>query len=75
MDIPNVADVAAKLPVQGECAVPLISLAPGDDLLQFGQVYLRHPYNKSFTLVNDSKLPAKVEVLLQVSQTVFLRPL
>jgi hypothetical protein len=66
MDIPRVADGAAKLPVHGECAVPVISLGPGGDLLQFGQVFLRHPYCQQFTLVNDSKLPAKVEVLSQV---------
>lgn len=66
MDIPRVADGAVKLPVQGECAVPMISLGPGGDLLQFGQVFLRHPYCQQFTLVNDSKLPAKVEVLSQV---------
>jgi hypothetical protein len=66
MDIPRVADGAVRLPVQGECAVPMISLGPGGDLLQFGQVFLRHPYCQQFTLVNDSKLPAKVEVLSQV---------
>lgn len=66
MDIPDVKDAAAKLPVVAECAVPIISLAAGGELLQFGQVFLRHPYTQQFTLVNESKLPAKFEVLPQV---------
>ena len=66
MDIPGVAEAAAKLPVLGECAVPIISLVPGGEHLQFGQVFLRHPYMQQLMLVNESKLPAKFEVLPQV---------
>eukprot|EP00879_Flechtneria_rotunda_P013272 GHRR01013859.1.p1 GENE.GHRR01013859.1~~GHRR01013859.1.p1 ORF type:complete len:540 (+),score=183.59 GHRR01013859.1:1141-2760(+) len=70
MDIPDVANQAAVLPIKAECAVPLISLAEGGGVLAFGQVYLRHPYTQLFTLVNESKLPAKYEVVLQVRQDV-----
>jgi len=66
MDMPGVADAAASLPITAECAVPLISLAQDDKLLQFGEVFLRHPYSRDFSLVNQSKLPAKFEVLAQV---------
>jgi len=50
MDMPGVADAAATLPITAECAVPLISLAQDDQLLQFGEVYLRHPYSRDFSL-------------------------
>jgi hypothetical protein len=68
MDMPGVADAAATLSITAECAVPLISLAQEDKLLQFGEVYLRHPYSRNFSLVNQSKLPAKFEVLAQVRE-------
>ena len=37
-------------------------------VLEFGEVYLRHPYKRVVRLVNDSKLPAKYEVLPQDPQ-------
>lgn len=67
MDIPGVTSAAARLGVKGECAVPIIRLAEGNELLQFGQVFVHYPYSQTFTLINDSKLPAKFEVLSQVS--------
>eukprot|EP00775_Hariotina_reticulata_P008964 gene8964-9139_t len=69
MDMPGVADAAASLPITAECAVPLISLAQDDKLLHFGEVFLRHPYSRDFSLVNQSKLPAKFEVLAQDQQS------
>lgn len=66
MDIPGVTNVAARVLIKGECAVPIIRLAEGSELLQFEQVFVRHPYTQQFTLLNDSKLPAKFEVLSQV---------
>lgn len=66
MDIPDVKSTAVKIPIQAECAVPIITLGAEGDLLQFGEVFLRHPYSQQFTLVNESKLPARFEVMQQV---------
>jgi hydrocephalus-inducing protein len=66
MDQPGVADAAASVPVAAECAVPILSARPADGQLDFGQAYLGHPYRACFTLVNESRLPAKFEVLPQV---------
>lgn len=66
MDIPGVTNAAARVSLKGECAVPIIRLAEGNELLQFGQVFLHYACTQQFTLVNDSKLPAKFEVLAQV---------
>jgi hypothetical protein len=66
MDIPGVMNAATKVALKGECAVPMIKLAEGNELLQFGDVFVHFPYSQPFTLVNDSKLPAKFEVLQQV---------
>jgi hypothetical protein len=66
MDIPGVTNAAAAVTLQGECAVPIIRLAEGNELLQFGDVFVHYPYSQQFTLLNDSKLPAKFQVLPQV---------
>jgi hypothetical protein len=66
MDIPEVINAAAKVLLKGECAVPIIKLADGNEMLQFGEVFVHYPYSQQFTLLNDSKLPAKFEVLQQV---------
>merc|ERR1711927_103772 len=39
------------------------------DVLDFGECFLRHPYKMPLQLVNDSKLPAKFEVLPQNAQS------
>lgn len=66
MDIPGVTNAAAAVVLKGECAVPIIKVSEGSELLQFGDVFVHYPYTQSFTLLNDSKLPAKFEVLQQV---------
>jgi hypothetical protein len=66
MDIPGVMNVATKIALKGECAVPIIKLAEGNEMLQFSDVFVHYPYSQQFTLLNDSKLPAKFEVLQQV---------
>jgi hypothetical protein len=66
MDIPEVSVAAVKLPIRAECAVPIIRLAEGSQSLAYGQVFVHHTYTQQFTLLNDSKLPAKFEVLPQV---------
>lgn len=73
MDIPGVMSAATKVALKGECAVPMIKLAEGNELLQFGDVFVHYPYIQQFTLVNDSKLPAKFEVLQQVGDSLCRR--
>jgi hydrocephalus-inducing protein len=66
MDLPGIQTGAASLVVKGECAVPKISLL--DQVLSFGDCFLDYPYEKSFVLLNDSKLPGKFEILSQVRE-------
>jgi hypothetical protein len=66
MDIPGVTNAATAVVLKGECAVPIIKVSEGSELLQFGDVFVHYPYTQSFMLLNDSKLPAKFEVLQQV---------
>lgn len=68
MDLPGISDCVASIPVTGECAVPLISLK--DAVVDFGQCYLQYPYRNTLTLVNESKLPAKFEVVPQVGSAI-----
>ncbi|KXZ49496.1 hypothetical protein GPECTOR_21g722 [Gonium pectorale] len=63
MDIPGVAERQLVLPLIGECAVPKLSLY--SRTMEFGECSLRHPYKKEMRIVNESKLPAKFEVLPQ----------
>jgi hypothetical protein len=66
MDMPGVGERVLALPVTGECAVPLLRVK--EEQVDLGQCFLNYPYQGTFTLVNDSKLPAKFEVLAQVGQ-------
>ncbi|GMH35419.1 hypothetical protein BSKO_03287 [Bryopsis sp. KO-2023] len=63
LDIPGVGEGLHIVPIVAECAVPKIKIE--SDVLEFGQCYIRHPCKKSFRLINESKLPAKFEVLQQ----------
>ena len=65
MDMPGISDSAALLPLKAECAVPLVTL--DKEVLEFGECFLGYPYHSSFKLLNESKLPAKLEVLQQVN--------
>lgn len=67
MDQPRISDGVAMVPLSAECAVPVLSALPADGALDFGQTYLGFSYRSTFTLVNESRLPAKYEVLAQVS--------
>ena len=66
LDQPGIADAAGAVRVSAECAVPLLTVQPAGGALEFGEAFLGHPYSATFTLVNDSKLPGKFEVLPQV---------
>lgn len=51
------------LPITAECVVPKLSIY--SDILDFEDCYIGHPYGQTMTIVNESKLPAKYEVLPQ----------
>jgi hydrocephalus-inducing protein len=66
MDQPGIAEAAAAVDIAAECAVPVLAMQPPGGLLDFGTTFLGFPYRAAFTLVNESRLPAKFEVLPQV---------
>lgn len=63
LDIPGVASDQLSVPLRAECAVPRISLECNP--LEFGNCFVRYLYKRSLKLTNQSKLPAKFEVLPQ----------
>lgn len=63
LDIPGVGEGLLKVPITAECAVPRISLE--SDVLDFEECPIRYPCTRVFKLLNESKLPAKFEVLPQ----------
>ena len=65
MDQPGIVEAAARVRVTAECAVPVLAVLPAGAALDFGDVFLDHPAAAAFELVNDSRLPAKFEVLPQ----------
>eukprot|EP00955_Chlamydomonas_euryale_P060740 357809-Chlamydomonas_euryale.AAC.3 len=67
LDIPIVGDGVACVPMEAECVVPRLSLSA--QVLEFGECYLRHPYTRKLRVINESKLPAKFEVLPQEPQS------
>ena len=52
--------------MRAECVVPKLTLSTR--VLEFGECYLRYPYKRTVRIANDSKLPAKFEVLPQDPQ-------
>ena len=67
VDLPGVGDAIQTFPVTAECMVPKIDVS--SENLDFGDCFLRHPYKIPFQILNDSKLPAKFEVLPQSDQS------
>lgn len=67
LDIPMVGENLHSIPVLAECCVPKVSLM--QEVLDFGECFLRYEYTLSLTLNNESKLPAKYEVLPQDEQS------
>mmetsp|Transcript_4036 Transcript_4036/g.9628 ORF Transcript_4036/g.9628 Transcript_4036/m.9628 type:complete len:4944 (+) Transcript_4036:104-14935(+) len=63
MNIDGVGDELLTIPIQCEGVVPEVSAA--QELVDFGQVFLRHPYTQMMELVNHCDLPAKFELLPQ----------
>ncbi|XP_053402100.1 hydrocephalus-inducing protein homolog isoform X11 [Mercenaria mercenaria] len=64
VDVDSVGEEIVSLPITAKCVVPLITvLSP---ILDYGRCFLRHPYEHSIKLHNDSDLPAKYELVQQV---------
>ncbi|KAG2489301.1 hypothetical protein HYH03_012133 [Edaphochlamys debaryana] len=70
MDITGVAEKQLCLPLIGEGAVPKLSLF--SKTMDFGECSLRFPYKQEMRIVNESKLPAKFEVVPQDPSSVGL---
>ncbi|XP_052230840.1 hydrocephalus-inducing protein-like isoform X4 [Dreissena polymorpha] len=63
VDVDKVGEEIVSLPITAKCMVPLITvLSP---ILDYGRCFLRHPYEHSIKLHNDSDLPAKYELIAQ----------
>ncbi|XP_071173399.1 hydrocephalus-inducing protein homolog isoform X10 [Mytilus edulis] len=63
VDVENVGEEILSLPIYAKCVVPPITvLSP---ILDYGRCFLRHPYEHSVKLHNDTDLPAKYELLTQ----------
>lgn len=68
VDIDGVGPDMHTLPIRAECFVPKVELIPSDSI-DFGPVFLRHPYTHNIELKNRSKLQAKFEMLQQDEQS------
>jgi hypothetical protein len=64
MDLVGMAEGVLVVPLSAEAAVPKLQLS--SPVLEYGECYLGHPYSRTIELLNDSKLPARFEVLDQV---------
>ncbi len=67
LDMPTVMDNAHSIPIRAECVVPRLTLST--TVMSFGDCYLRYPYKQTLRIANESKLPAKFEVLPQDPQS------
>ena len=63
MDVKDVGDAIASVPIIAECCVPKLSV--WSPVIDFGECYLRYPYRQVLKLFNESGLPARFEVLPQ----------
>ena len=64
MDLVGMAEGALVVPLSAEAAVPKLQLS--SPVLEYGECFLGHGYSRTIELLNDSKLPARFEVLDQV---------
>lgn len=71
VDIEGVGPDMHTLPMKAECFVPKVELIPSDTI-NFGSVFLRHPYDYSLELKNRSKLQAKFEMIPQDEQSTLI---
>ncbi|XP_041375521.1 hydrocephalus-inducing protein homolog [Gigantopelta aegis] len=65
VDVDKVGEEVLSLPLSARCVVPAVTvLSP---ILDYGRCFLRHPYEHSIRLHNDTDLPAKYEIVPQES--------
>ncbi|XP_069113582.1 hydrocephalus-inducing protein homolog isoform X2 [Argopecten irradians] len=63
VDVDNVGEEILSLPIHAKCIVPNVTvLSP---MLDYGRCFLRHSYEHSVKLHNDTDLPAKYELIQQ----------
>ena len=67
IDVPGVGRKLRTVPVRATSFVPEISMTTQS--IDYGDCFLQFPYKQTITLVNESKLPAKFEVLPQDDQS------
>jgi Flagellar-associated PapD-like len=67
VDVEGVGPDMHTLPIKAECSTPKVELIPSD-IIDFGSVFLRHPYDYHLEMKNKSKLQAKFEILPQDEQ-------
>ncbi len=66
MDLAGMAQGVLAVPLLAEAAVPRMQLSC--PVLEYGECFMGYSYQRSITLVNESKLPARFEVLDQVGR-------
>lgn len=70
VDVPDVGEEMGSATIVAECCVPKLSLSTTS--INFGNCYLRYPYKAVLKLANESKLPARFEVVPQDSKSAVL---
>ena len=68
VDVEGVGPDMHTLPIKAECSTPKVELIPADSI-DFGSVFLRHPYDFHLEMKNKSKLQAKFEMIPQDEQS------
>ena len=68
VDVEGVGPDMHTLPIKADCSTPKVELIPSDSV-DFGSVFLRHPYEYHLEMKNKSKLQAKFEMIPQDEQS------
>ncbi|CBZ51361.1 conserved hypothetical protein [Neospora caninum Liverpool] len=64
VDLGSLTPHLLSVPVKATCELPTVKFEP-DDVLQFGEVFVGHPYTQKILIHNSSTLPARYEVAVQ----------
>jgi hydrocephalus-inducing protein len=67
LDIDGVGKDMKSIPIEALCEAPRVHLH--ENVLSYGDVFLRDPQRKTITLVNDSDLPARFKIMPQSPET------
>jgi hypothetical protein len=63
VDVEGVGEGLLSIPITAVCEVPSVKLL--NDEVKYGMCFMRYPYQQTMTLVNESDLQAKYEVVAQ----------